>query len=85
MAASYGIVFVGAAPVAGGWRLIHRARRENRLVTEGVYSRMRHPQTLLARKEERQMIEQFGNAYEDYRERVPMFLPRRVGVLTRHD
>lgn len=32
---------------------------------------------LLARKEERQMVERFGNEYIEYRERVPMFLPRR--------
>lgn len=31
----------------------------------------------LARKEEREMLERFGAAYRDYRERVPMFFPRR--------
>lgn len=31
----------------------------------------------LARKEERAMLERFGGAYRDYRERVPMFFPRR--------
>ena len=31
----------------------------------------------LARREERQMIERFGDAYEAYRRRVPMFFPRR--------
>jgi hypothetical protein len=30
----------------------------------------------LARGEEKQMIEQFGEAYEDYRQRVPMFFPK---------
>ena len=30
----------------------------------------------LARKEERSMVEQFGDAYRLYRERVPMFFPR---------
>lgn len=32
---------------------------------------------LLARKEERQMVERFGQEYREYRARVPMFLPRR--------
>ena len=31
----------------------------------------------LARREERQMIERFGDAYEAYRRRVPRFFPRR--------
>ncbi|MDY0351598.1 MAG: isoprenylcysteine carboxylmethyltransferase family protein [Desulfobulbaceae bacterium] len=105
----YAIVFAGATLVADGWRRIHQARRENRLVTEGVYSRMRHPQytglflivfgegivhwptivsvaafpiivlayTLLARKEERQMVEKFGDEYREYQRQVPMFIPMR--------
>lgn len=44
MALGYTIVFFGATLVADGWRRVHRARREGRLVTEGVYSRVRHPQ-----------------------------------------
>lgn len=31
---------------------------------------------LLARREERQMIERFSDEYREYRRRVPMFLPR---------
>lgn len=31
---------------------------------------------LLARKEERQMLERFGTEYREYQRRVPMFLPR---------
>lgn len=31
----------------------------------------------LARKEEREMLARFGDVYRDYRERVPMFFPRR--------
>lgn len=31
----------------------------------------------LARREESAMVEQFGNEYQDYQERVPMFFPRR--------
>lgn len=109
MIIGYIIVFAGAMLVADGWRRIHQARKEERLVTDGVYSRMRHPQytglfvivfgegivhwptivsvaafpiivlayTLLARKEERQMVEKFGDEYREYRRHVPMFIPRR--------
>lgn len=108
MAMGYAIVFGGASLVADGWRRVHRARREDRLVTDGVYARMRHPQytglflivfgegivhwptivsviafpvivlayTILARKEERQMLEKFGERYRAYQRRVPMFVPR---------
>jgi protein-S-isoprenylcysteine O-methyltransferase Ste14 len=111
MLIGYAIVFSGATLVAEGWRQVHRARRETRLVTDGVYARVRHPQytglfmivfgegvvhwptivsvaalpviviayTLLARKEERQMLAQFGEAYRDYQRHVPMFIPRRRG------
>lgn len=108
MLVGYAIVFVGAGLVADGWRRIHRARHESRLMTEGVYARMRHPQytglflivfgegvvhwptiislvafpvivvayTLLARKEERQMLAEYGDEYREYQRRVPMFIPR---------
>lgn len=107
MVIGYVIAFAGAALVADGWRRIHRGRREQKLVTEGVYARVRHPQytglflivfgegivhwptivsvlafpiivisyTWLARKEERQMLKRFGEKYDDYRRRVPMFIP----------
>lgn len=109
MAIGYLIVFGGASLVADGWRRVHRARREGRLVTDGVYARMRHPQytglflivfgegivhwptivsvvafpvivlayTILSRKEERQMLEKFGERYREYQRRVPRFIPRR--------
>lgn len=108
MLIGYTIVFAGATLVAEGWRCIHRARQEHRLVMEGVYARVRHPQytglflivfgegivhwptvisvaafpiiviayTVLARKEERQMLEEFGDEYREYQRRVPMFWPR---------
>ena len=111
MVLGYGIVFSGATLVADGWRRIHRARRDEKLMTEGVYARMRHPQytglflivfgegvvhwptivsvaafpvivlsyTLLARKEERQMLAKFGDEYRGYQRRVPMFIPRSIG------
>jgi protein-S-isoprenylcysteine O-methyltransferase Ste14 len=109
MVIGYAIVFSGATLVADGWRRVHRGRREARLVTDGVYARVRHPQytglflivfgegivhwptivsvaafpviviayTMLARKEERKMLEQFGDEYREYQRRVPMFIPRR--------
>lgn len=107
MVIGYTIVFAGATLVADGWRRIHRARKEDRLMTDGVYASVRHPQytglflivfgegivhwptivsvaafpiivlayTVLARKEERQMLAKFGDEYRAYRERVPMFIP----------
>lgn len=112
MVIGYTIVFAGATLVADGWRRIHQARRQGRLMTDGMYGRVRHPQytglflivfgegivhwptivsvaafpviviayTMLARKEERQMAEQFGDAYREYQRRVPMFIPRREGA-----
>jgi protein-S-isoprenylcysteine O-methyltransferase Ste14 len=111
MVLGYTIVFAGASLVADGWRRIHQARREEKLMTDGVYARVRHPQytglflivfgegvvhwptivslvafpvivvayTLLARKEERQMLDTFGDAYREYQRRVPMFIPRFEG------
>ena len=111
MVLGYTLVFAGASLVADGWRRIHQARREEKLMTDGVYARVRHPQytglflivfgegvvhwptivsvaafpvivaayTLLARKEERQMLDKFGDEYREYQRRVPMFIPRFEG------
>lgn len=42
----------------------------------------------LARKEEREMVEKYGDEYRDYQQRVPMFLPgfkpRRVQPASKH-
>lgn len=35
--------------------------------------------TMLARKEERQMLEKFGDEYRSYQRRVPMFIARFQG------
>jgi protein-S-isoprenylcysteine O-methyltransferase Ste14 len=39
-----GIVVVGIALIFKGWSQIYRAQEEDKLVTEGIYRYMRHPQ-----------------------------------------
>lgn len=117
MMIGYTLVFIGATMVADGWRRIHRARREEGLMTEGIYARVRHPQytglflivfgegvvhwptiisviaflvivlayTLLARKEEKRMLDQFGDEYRAYQRRVPMFVPRAARGLEQEE
>ncbi len=81
-----------------------------RLITEGIYARVRHPRylevmvgmvahalltnylavyvaallwildlALVARLEERELLERFGDVYRRYCDRVPRFIPRRSG------
>lgn len=108
MVLGYTLAAVGVGIFASGWRQVHRARQEGRLVTDGLYAYMRHPQYTrlfvalfgegvvhwptmfsvglfpfivltfagLARREEAQMLEQFGEPYRIYRQHVPMFLPQ---------
>lgn len=108
MLLGYFILFTGIGIFIAGWRQVHRARQENRLVIDGLYKLVRHPQytglfiaifgegfihwptifsiaffpviigayVLLARSEERKMLEQFGEAYQEYRREVPGFIPR---------
>lgn len=99
------LMAAGFVLLAKGWKRIHAGR--GALVTEGVYSRIRHPQyaglmvliagalvqwptlvTLLmapvllllyyrlARKEEWELEVKFGWAYQEYRNRVPAFIPK---------
>jgi protein-S-isoprenylcysteine O-methyltransferase Ste14 len=109
MIAGYILLFTGFGIFIQGWRQLYRAHQQNRLVTGGLYSLVRHPQytglfialfgegivhwptlfsvglfpiiviayTLLARKEEQKVIEQFGEEYLAYRKNVPMFIPLR--------
>ena len=108
----FGLNVAGGLLIYQGWKVIYREywskkTGEGRLVTEGVYSQVRHPQyagfilmsfgllvhwaTLpllimwpllvlqyyrLARREEAEMVTQFGEEYREYMKRVPMFLPR---------
>jgi protein-S-isoprenylcysteine O-methyltransferase Ste14 len=44
MLLGYALLFLGIGLFAQGWRELHRARQENRLVTDGLYALVRHPQ-----------------------------------------
>ena len=108
MLLGYALAFIGIGLFIQGWRQVYRARQEDRLVTDGLYGFVRHPQytglfialfgegvvhwptlfsvglfpvivlafTWLARKEERAMLDQFGENYRTYQHQVPMFVPR---------
>lgn len=54
-----------------------RQRKTGALYTLALFPLIVWVYVRLARKEERSMIEQFGDEYRLYRERVPMFFPRR--------
>jgi protein-S-isoprenylcysteine O-methyltransferase Ste14 len=108
MILGYSVAFIGIGLFIKGWKEVYKARKENRLVTTGLYKFVRHPQYtglfislfgegvihwptifsiglmpliviayyFLARKEEGEMLRQFGDAYRIYQNQVPMFLPR---------
>lgn len=44
MILGYALLFIGIGIFMEGWRELHRARKENRLVTDGLYGLVRHPQ-----------------------------------------
>lgn len=109
MLLGYTLLFIGIGLFAEGWRELYKARQERRLVTDGLYTYVRHPQYtglflglfgegivhwptlfsvavfpvivfvyyLLALREEKTVIAEFGDEYLRYRSRVPMFLPLR--------
>ncbi len=107
MLVGFTFIFLGLSLIVRGWKQIYEAQKTDRLVTEGIYGYIRHPQytgiylaifgqlihwptipTLvlfpvivvayyaLARKEEKVMIESFGDEYRAYVKKVPMFLPK---------
>lgn len=108
MILGYLILFAGIGIFIEGWRELHRARQEHRLITDRLYGLVRHPQytglfigifgegivhwptlfsivlfpiiilayVLLARSEERKMLDEFGDEYRAYRLHVPGFIPR---------
>lgn len=44
MIAGYTLAFIGIGMFIHGWREVHRAREENRMVRDGLYRFVRHPQ-----------------------------------------
>lgn len=108
MLLGYAVAFIGVGIFIQGWRQVYQARQEDRLVTDGLYRFVRHPQytglfialfgegiihwptifsvglfpvvvvtfAWLARKEEREMLDQFGKEYRTYQRDVPMLVPR---------
>ena len=76
---------MGAAPaVAAISRAFYRAFGEGVVHWRMLFSVILFPiiviaYTLLAYREERHMLERFGEQYRIYRERVPMFFPGKHG------
>ncbi len=107
MIVGYLLLFGGFGIFIQGWRELYRAKKEERMVTDGLYGLVRHPQytglfiglfgegvihwptifsvglfpiivlayVLLARKEEKKVIDEFGEEYLEYMRQVPAFLP----------
>ena len=104
MVVSAVLIFFGLFLMSKGWSSIHSAKGE--LVSDGIYSYVRHPQYLgltvitigmliqwptfitlamwpilitmyyhLSKKEEQEATLVFGEIYEDYKQRTPMFIP----------
>ena len=44
MIIGYTLLFIGFGIFMEGWRELHRARKENRLITDRLYGLVRHPQ-----------------------------------------
>lgn len=69
----YRLLFFGIGLFAQGWRELYRARQENRLVTDGLYALVRHPQYSGL------FIGLFGEGvvhWPQHQNNVPMFFPR---------
>lgn len=109
MVLGYALLFLGIGLFFQGWRQVYKAREEKKLVTDGLYALVRHPQytglfialfgegvvhwpTLfsvgllpvivfiyyrLSMREERAVIEEFGDEYLEYQKKVPMFFPNQ--------
>jgi len=101
---SNALILVGLLLIVVGWRKIHLAK--GKLVNDGIYRYIRHPQYLgflvltlgmniqyttiltllmwpllivlyyrLARIEEKEVEEKFGEEYRQYKQKTPMFFP----------
>jgi len=104
MILSTGLLILGFILLANGWKKVYRGG--SKLVTDGLYARVRHPQylgliviviaflimwptiltvllapfliagyVLLAREEDRDLEEKFGDDFKHYRDTVPAFVP----------
>jgi protein-S-isoprenylcysteine O-methyltransferase Ste14 len=105
--ASKVIMGIGILLVIYGWKQIHKARKQDSLMIEGIYKYIRHPQYVgflmitfglnvmwltiitlvmwpilvvlywrLAKREDKDMEEKFGEEFLEYKRRVPGFIPR---------
>ena len=100
------VMGIGILLVIYGWKQIHKARKQDKLMVEGIYKYMRHPQYVgflmitlglnvmwltiitlimwpilaalywrLAKKEDKDMEEKFGEEFLEYKRKVPGFIP----------
>jgi protein-S-isoprenylcysteine O-methyltransferase Ste14 len=84
------LILGGLALLAVSWKVLFRAQRDFTIARTGPYARLRHPQiptlimfpvlvivySRLARREEREAFERFGELYAQYAQNVPRFIPR---------
>src|ERR1700719_2752029 len=77
-------LFYGShADLGTNWSITLEVREQHRLITQGVYRRIRHPMylafaillALRVRAEERMMVEEFGNEYAAYSIRTKRLIP----------
>jgi protein-S-isoprenylcysteine O-methyltransferase Ste14 len=61
--------------------VLYQVRRAHPLASTGAYARVRHSQ-YIGKREEREMLAQFGDAYRRYREAVPAFIPKLASQCT---
>lgn len=100
-------MYLGLAGVKTLGLKVSETHKPDRIITNGIYSRVRHPQYLggilahigitfllsayysllatpiiifliylLALKEEKELIKEFGDEYHEYKKKVPMFVPK---------